>query len=190
MASRKPAAGGSPAGNQGGFTFLELVAVVVIVAILFLTALYKFAELKVDAEKAAMEQVLGGLRSAVGMQMVGHILSGELTKIVQMAGANPMESLSERPHNYRGEFDAPDPAAMEPGTWYFHRGDGTLCYRVRSESYFQSDLAGAERACFRNQLLFDDLNGDGNYQAEKDKITGLVVTPVRPYRWLKSAEGN
>jgi hypothetical protein len=107
-----------------------------------------------------------------------------------MAGANPMESLSERPHNYRGEFDAPDPAAMEPGTWYFHRGDGTLCYRVRSESYFQSDLAGAERACFRNQLLFDDLNGDGNYQAEKDKITGLVVTPVRPYRWLKSAEGN
>jgi MSHA pilin protein MshA len=50
--------------NQGGFTLIELVMVIVILGVLAATALPKFVDLKSDANKAAAAGFTGALSSA------------------------------------------------------------------------------------------------------------------------------
>lgn len=50
--------------NQGGFTLIELVMVIVILGVLAATAIPKFVDLKSDARQAALDGVRGALSSA------------------------------------------------------------------------------------------------------------------------------
>jgi prepilin-type N-terminal cleavage/methylation domain-containing protein len=50
--------------NQAGFTLIELVAVIVILGILSVSALPKFIDLRGDARGAVLENIAGSLKSA------------------------------------------------------------------------------------------------------------------------------
>lgn len=53
--------------RQRGFTFIELVAVVVLIGILSAVALPRFLRVTDDAQRAAVEGVAGGLSTAIAM---------------------------------------------------------------------------------------------------------------------------
>ena len=165
--------------DSRGFTLLELVVVVCIIAVLFTVALYKYLDLLVDVERGTMEQNVGILRSAVALQVAARVARGEPERMLEMVDSNPMAYLSEVPFNYRGEFAGADPAQVEGGTWYFERDEQTLVYRVNNHRYFRTSLPGPPRARFRIQPVHDE-----------GRPVGLTLKSLEPYRWLKEPEGE
>ncbi len=172
-----------------GFTLLELAVVVSIVSILAAIALHRLLPLRVEAERVALLQVLGTLRSAMAIQISARIAKGNVNEVGELTGENPMADwLAEAPDNYLGELHAPDPGAVDKGAWYFDTKDRILVYRVRFGDYFRTALKGPKRARFRVELVFDDRDGNGVYDAAMDRIYGVKLVVLEKYQWLKQTE--
>lgn len=175
----------------GGFSLLELVVVVALIAVLWFVAIDRLLRLRIDAERVAMLQVLGGLRSALGLEVAERVVRRGLASLVELQGANPMALLAETPHNYLGELDAPDPASVPPGSWYYDRRGRVLVYRVRHPGAFEGGPAeGPPRARFRVEVVWRDRDGDGRLDPGVDGIGGVRLAPVEPYRWRAGGEGE
>ena len=170
--------------KQNGFSFLELVLVIAIIGLLFTVAVDKLLILKVEAERTAMAQILGSLRSAMSIQVASHISKDTMDELVKSTDSNPMDWLAEKPENYIGVLDEPDPADIKIRTWYFDSYNKHLVYRVSSGTYFKSSLKGAKRARFRVNLDYTDVDGDGEFNQVIDEIHGLTLKSIEPYQWL------
>jgi general secretion pathway protein G len=166
-----------------GFSLLELVVVIVIIALLMAFAVNKYLALAAEAERAAMENLAGTLRSALHMKMAELIVRNRMQDIPALAGSNPMDRLAEAPQNYLGERDGVHLAGIEGGSWYFDTGARTLVYRVQSAGYFQTALEGPARVRFAVRLVFQDQNKNGVFDAQADKIEGVKLVALEPYRW-------
>ena len=170
--------------KDGGFSFLELIFVIAIIGYLFTIAVDKLLVLKVEAERTAMSQILGSLRSAMSIQVASYISSDNVGELVENISSNPMDWLSEKPEAYIGILDEPDPADVTASTWYFDSYNKYLVYRVSNSEYFSSPLKGPKRARFRVNLDYTDIDEDGEYSAGVDKIHGLTLKSIEPYKWL------
>lgn len=74
--------------NQGGFTLIELVVVIVILGILAATALPRFINMSTDARVAAINGVAGAIRSASALAQARYLATGDATaEVVAMQGA-------------------------------------------------------------------------------------------------------
>ncbi len=178
------------AARGAGFSLLELVVVVALIAVLWFVAIERILQLRIDAERVAMLQVLGGLRSALGLEVAERVVRRGLASVVELQGTNPMDLLAERPHNYLGELEAPDPAGIPPGSWYFDTRTRMLVYRVRYPEAFEGGPAeGPPRARFRVEVLWRDRDGDGRLDPRTDSVGGVRLAPVEPYRWKARREG-
>jgi prepilin-type N-terminal cleavage/methylation domain-containing protein len=168
--------------SSRGFTLVELLVVVSLVAILASMLFSRVLFYQEMAEKAAMQQVVGALQGALVLQY-GHRLTlgmdGELNNI---SAENPMNWLAQQPINYLGEFNAIKPDAIEPGNWAFERTTHELIYIPDHAEYFEPAKDGVKWIRFRTRFAYEA--APGNKSKRVKELTGVTIAPVEPYQWL------
>ena len=157
--------------------------VIGIISVLFVFAAERLMTLAVQAERAQVQQTIGIIRSALAMRIAAHVARDTVPELAALANGNPMELLADTPDTYLGELDHPDPAAIEGGQWYFDRRTRLLVYRVLNEKEFETDLPGPKRIRWRLEAVFEDRNGNGRFDPDKDTLVGLKLAAQEKFKW-------
>ncbi|HEB58027.1 MAG TPA: prepilin-type N-terminal cleavage/methylation domain-containing protein [Gammaproteobacteria bacterium] len=177
-------------GGARGFTYLELIVVIIIISTLFLFAVDRLLRLRVQAEAARLAYTIGGLEVALSMQMAEMAARGEFHRLPRLAGKNPMDWLQQPPENYAGVVDSVEGLTLEPGKWVFDRRRGELVYRVRYAEYFQPEQGLSTNVRLKVLLVFADKNGNGRFERPPDDLYGVRLQNLTPYRWLEEAKNS
>ncbi len=162
-----------------GFSLLELVVVIAIIATLSVAVMSRLWQVQVDAEQVAMEQVLGTLRSALGIKVASYFVQNDMAGIRTLLGTNPMDRLSEVPKNYLGALTGADPDTIAGGSWYFDASSRVLVYRVRNQDYFRGGLGAPARARFTIRVVYEERSRGRN------EIAGVTLVALEPYTWVQ-----
>lgn len=173
-----------------GFSLLELVVVIAIIAILGTVAVSRLWGLQADAEKAAMEQVLGSLRSAIGIKFADHYAVADMAGLRALEGSNPMDRLSETPKNYLGAAADLNPAASDGGVWYFDTAARVLVYQVRNADYFQGGVGSPPRVRFAVRLIYETGRRKGSLGQTTGSVVGAQLVALDPYNWIESPKAS
>ena len=177
--------------HQQGFTLLELVVVLIIISGLLAFAFDRLLKLEVQAERAAMEQVIGNLKSALALTIGKHIATDDIPGLRKYLDTNPMDLLADTPPTYLGSYVGQPPKLANGANWYYDQSSQSLVYVTGNPAYFQSE--GTEKSVTRLKILpvYDDKNGNGRFDAG-DSLAGLKLAATAPYHWqnepIKPAE--
>lgn len=168
--------------RQRGFTLFELVVVVSIVGVLGMVVLDRMRFYQEAAEKAAMEQTLGILRSAMHLQIADRLLRGGVKEVTALAQANPMDWLAQQPRNYLGVRFAPKAGEIAGGNWYFDLKDRQLVYVVGLGNHFSPDRLGRKQVRYELRLVAKSTQEQAITDVKE--IQGVVLEETAPYRWF------
>jgi len=168
-----------------GFSLIELVVVITVIAILITVAASRLWGLQVDAERVAMEQVLGNLRSALGINVATYLVTGDMAGMQSLEGSNPMDRLAEVPSNYLGTVNGTSMADTAGGSWYFDTRSRALVYRVRNADYFRGGAGTPALARFAVQLVYEDRGPSRASGANRREIVGARFVTLEPYAWVQ-----
>lgn len=168
--------------NQNGFTLLELVVVIILISILGLFATDRIWKLQAAAERAAVNQIIGNLKSTLGLEVARLALDGKINSVAKLANANPILLLAQAPSNYIGEII--DGAHItKTGIWYFDNKQNALIYNVSYSENFTTTLEGIPRIRHRIKLVYNDRNNNNRFDIRYDSIAGLDLFAVEKYNW-------
>jgi len=159
-----------------GFSLLELVVSLTLVAVLVGVFLDRVLFYREQAEKSAMEQVANDLRSSVNLRVAELALDNRFAELAALPAQNPMDLLARKPQNYLGVLDGARAQRIVTGNWYFDITSKEVVYYVDSGRYFAPDDQGRMRVAWRVKLV----NGAGGAAAPQWAHLELV----QPYRWF------
>jgi prepilin-type N-terminal cleavage/methylation domain-containing protein len=174
----------NPQSSQRGFTLLELIVVISIVAILTGSLLSRIPIYTEQAERAAMEQTVGAMQSALTMRVGSLMARGATTEkeLKVIAEDNPVNWLQPKPKNYAGEFFNPTPKAVMPGQWMFDLKSRDLIYVVDRGDHFTPGKDGQK--WIRFHVKFEYEASPGNVASGKKGLTSALFAPTEPYHWF------
>lgn len=165
--------------RQTGFTLFELAVTLAIIGILVATLLSRVLTYQARAERAAMENVVGVLRSALGMKSAQLQAQGRAHEMSKLLTRNPMDLLAQKPANYVGDADTPQIDKISPGYWYFDRKDFLLVYIARTGATFP--VSNPQRFVFKIEPIRDMDGAHGPNLAETSNSTtieGIALTQI------------
>ena len=171
---------------HAGFTLIELVIVIALVGVLIGVLLDRVRYYQEMAEKVAMEQTVGAMRSSLHLQVANLIVKNRSDLLPTLAEQNPMEWLAEKPANYGGEIISVLQDNVVSGQWYFNSGDKTLIYMVHNGRHFQAGTMTPKRVEFRAKLLLGkNVPRPGELESKERFVEGVILEQVSPHTWFK-----
>ena len=165
--------------RQRGFSLLELVVVISVIAILAGALFSRLGLYQERAEIAAMENVVGALRSGLNMKAGQLAAKGQTAELSKLITINPMDLLAQKPANYAGEYYLPQKAKISPGNWYFNRKEFLLVYITRTGATFQASKS--KQFKYRIELIrsMDDAKGPKPAEtSDSTTIEGVALVQV------------
>lgn len=163
-----------------GFTLFELIIVIIIVSVLGVVLLDRFWRYQEQAEKVAMEQLVGTIKSALSIQVAGLLGKGQVESLPQLAKENPINWLTEKPGNYLGEYFAPTAAQIQAGNWYFDLKDRELVYLPQRTEHFKAGSGARKWIRYKLDLVYNR----GGAPGEAPEVGGIVLRLTTPYTWF------
>ena len=170
--------------KQRGFTFFEVVIVIVLISILGLFSIDRLLSLRIAAERASVIQVVGNIRSALGLEVVRLALKNNIAAVAKLANTNPIPLLAQPPANYLGEYKKQN---TEAGQWYFNIEKKMLVYNVIYSEGFNTTLKGLPRIRHKIKLIYNDNDNNQRFDIDTDHIAGLDLLPVEKFGWEKKS---
>lgn len=168
--------------HSAGFTLFELIIVIILVAVFSGMLLGRFLIYQEAAEKAAMEQTAGAIRSALNIRLAALIARGRTAEIPKLATLNPVTLLAEKQRNYVGEYYDVSGSDIPPGSWYFDLKSKELVYLVDRGAHFVPDKSGRKRVRYRVGLVYNDDLSSVTAVSTRE-VGGIALTEVEPYIW-------
>lgn len=154
-----------------GFSLFELAVTVSIIGVLASVLLSRVLWYREEAEKAAMENVVGVLRSALSMKAGQLIAQGKQQDLSKLLTINPMDLLAQKPANYIGEADSPQNGKISRGNWFFDRKKLLLVYIAGTGATFQT--SEPQRFYYQIQLLKNTDGASGLDHADTSESTSI-----------------
>jgi len=162
-----------------GFSLFELAVTVAIIGVLAGALLSRVNLYQREAELAAMQNLVGVLRSSLNMRAAQLIALGRGAEISKMVTMNPMDLLAQKPANYLGEYFTPQNFKISPGNWYFNRKKLVLVYITRTGATLQG--AGPKQFEYRIELIrtLDDASGPKLAEtSDSTTIEGIILKEI------------
>ena len=131
-----------------GFSLIELVVALALVAIFAGVLLDRTVYYQELAEKASMEQVAADLRSSVNLRVAELALENRFAELDALVLKNPFDLLARKPQNYLGVLENPQADAITPGNWYFDNKSKEVVYSIDLGRYFTPDEQGRKRVAW------------------------------------------
>ncbi len=166
-----------------GFTLIELVAVIIIIVVMMGLFLNRALFYQEQAEKTAMEQMVGTIQSALILQYGQIMTRGKPSDVAALAEDNPMNWLQKKPSNYGGEFYDPTPLSVESGSWVFDLKSRDLIYVVHNANYFKPGKDGKKWIRF-HVAVSQEPSRLPSLQGTQPELSGLLFEPLEPYSWF------
>ena len=161
--------------------------VIIVISILGLFAIDRIFAIRIAAEQAAVKQLVGTIKSALGLEVARLALEGKISAVAKLDKSNPLLLLSQNPNNYIGEKNNGN-KIIKPGVWYFDKKQKTLVYNVLYTENFKTSLKGLPRIRHRIKLVYNDRNKNKRFDLRTDGIAGLDLVPVEKFSWVSTTE--
>jgi prepilin-type N-terminal cleavage/methylation domain-containing protein len=169
--------------NHKGFTILELIVVIAVVAILASVALPKFYRLTLRAEALSAQGMVGQLRSALSLQMARGLYRGDNLAAWAHNGPRalyPMRDLLlEQPNNYLGVQQN----SNKRGCWYDDKSSHELVYVVRNDEIVNGVVGVPKKVRWHISVIYDERPSDVVETLHATSVLGLVLQPSTPHQW-------
>lgn len=162
-----------------GFTLVELVVVVCVVALLFGVALDRLIRYQELGERTGMEQNIAAMNVALTMKFAALVAAGRPAAIEKEVGANPVDLLARPPENYLGALYAPPPDTLPRQSWYYDRQSGDLVYVPSRARYLTYPPDAANGLRFRVMLA----EPSPRQEAGIREVRQAFIRARQPYRW-------
>ncbi len=166
------------------FSLLELVVVIALVGTLIAVAVSRLLPYIDEAERVAVLRVEGQLRSSINMEAAKRIVRGQSASLSELEGSNPFKYLLEPPKNYVGERLQREIEQAPERRWYFAKDKNRLVYRLGAPFGLPVREESVEDPAFVVRVAFDDMNGNGTFEARRDELYGVRLHRVAGARWL------
>jgi general secretion pathway protein G len=124
-----------------GFMLLEFAVTVLVAATVSAFLLNRIGFYREQAELAATHQLVGALRTALQARAAQLQATGQAAALRALADDNPMDLLVNKPANYLGEYDAPDPEKIGRTGWVFDARDKSIVYLLPNAESFSFGTA-------------------------------------------------